>query len=233
MIFSPTFYRDDNLSDFCSYLTIQTDDGVELEGVIFEPKNTKETLLVFLGRNHDSVGVINKLAACYKDVRVITFNYRSYGKSGGIINEKNTFVDALKIAELIQKNYGDFSILGFSIGSSVASYIACKHKIKSLFLVGAFDSIVSLAKSKFKYSKLIKPLFVRYKFETFKFVRDVNCDTYLFASKNDKITYIKNARNLKNSIKNLKYYIELDNLSHKEILWDSRVVYKINEVLEL
>ena len=39
-------------------------------------------------------------------------------------------------------------------------------------------------------------------------------------------------RNLKEHIKNLAHYEELENLSHKEILWDSKVIDTINEVIE-
>ena len=59
----------------------------------------------------------------------------------------------------------------------------------------------------------------------------IDANTYVFVSKNDETTYIKNARNLKNHIKNLTHYIELDHLSHKDLLWDDSVVDKINGVI--
>ncbi|MDQ7068635.1 MAG: hypothetical protein Q9M40_12030 [Sulfurimonas sp.] len=98
------------------------------------------------------------------------FNYRSYGKSKGKINEKNIHSDALKIAELVEKNYGSFYLLGYSLGSSVAAYVSSHHKVKALFLVGAFDSIASLAKSKFvdrgKFPNVNLSSIFRYKFRT-------------------------------------------------------------------
>jgi pimeloyl-ACP methyl ester carboxylesterase len=229
MVFSPVYYRDEPLCEECTPLSVTTDDGVELEGVVYEPKKPKNTLLLFVGRSHDAVGLINRFAKLYPRVRIVTFNYRSYGKSGGIANEKNLLQDGLKIAQLVKKNYGDFYLLGFSIGSSVAAYVASKVDVKALFLVGAFDSISSLAAKKFGINM---PAMIRYKFPTKKFMQNVDAKCYLFVSKADETVYIENARLLKESVKNLTYYVEYDDLHHKELLWDERVVAKIKGVIE-
>ncbi|SMP86810.1 hypothetical protein SAMN06313486_1049 [Epsilonproteobacteria bacterium SCGC AD-308-P11] len=229
MIFSPTYYREDELDKRFEMLSISTDDGIELEGVVFTPATFSATLLFFAGRSHDSVGLIKRLSNTFPHVRIITFNYRSYGRSGGRLNEKNILEDSLKIAQIVRKNYGDFYLLGFSIGSSVASFVASKESVRKLFLVGSFDSIQNLAKE--KYGLNLSRIF-RYKFDNTKFVKEIDTPTYIFASKSDSTTYIENARELKKHVKNLAFYIELDDLHHKEILWDAKVVRKINEELK-
>lgn len=226
MIFSPTFYREEKMPQECELLAIYSDDGRELEGVIYSPKDIQNRLLFFAGRSHDSVGLITRLASLYPNTQIITFNYRGYGKSKGRVSEKNILQDGLKIAQLVEKNYGDFNLLGFSLGSSVAAFIASKMQVKALILVGAFDSIPALAKKRFGFAK-----FLRYKFPTAEFVKSVNAPTYLFASLDDEIVGIQNTRALKAEIKNLLHYQEFATLSHKELLWDERVVVKIREVL--
>jgi len=229
MVFSPVYYREEPLCGECTLLSVQTDDGVELEGVVYEPKHYKSTMLVFVGRSHDAVALINRFAALYPRTQIITFNYRSYGKSGGVASEKNFLKDGVHIAELVQKNYGDFYLLGFSIGSSVAAYVASKVSVKGLFLIGAFDSVTALAKRKFG---ILPSAMLRYKFSTEDFVQSISVPTYLFVSKTDEIAYIENARLLKEKIKNLVYYEEFDDLSHKELLWNAKVGAKIKEVVE-
>lgn len=235
MIFSPTLKREGDLCSVCSILSVTTDDGIELEGAIYEPLNATNTMLIFVGRSHDAVGIINKLGLTYPNTRVVAFNYRSYGKSAGKANEKNLHNDGLKIAQLIQKNYGDFYLFGYSLGSNVASYVASQHKTKGLFLIGAFDSIASLAKSKFVDRGHVPMIDLsrvfRYKFRTGVYVGSVKADTYLFVSRDDETTYIDNARVLRDKIANLAFYLELDKLSHKELLWDKVVIDKINEVI--
>ena len=235
MIFTPTYYRGEELDDAFELLSVTTDDGVELEGVVYEPCDlyrklpiVDKTLLFFAGRSHDSVGLIKRLSNEFPHARIITFNYRSYGKSGGRVSEKNILEDGLKIAQLVKKNYGDFYILGFSIGSIVAAYIGSKMRVHGVFLVGSFDSIANLIKE--KYGINIAWL-LRFKFDNTKYVKDIEDKTYIFASKDDKTTYIKNSRNLKTYVKNLEYYMELENLTHKELLWDKKVVEYIKRII--
>ena len=235
MVFTPTFFRKEELGDDYQILSVTTEDGFELEGVVYEPHemyrklaSVDATLLFFAGRSHDSVGLIQRLSKQFPHTRIITFNYRSYGRSEGKINEKNILSDGLKIAELVQKNYGDFYLLGFSLGSVVASYLASKKKVKGLFLIGSFDSVPLLAKE--KYGVCLSWI-MRYKLDTTTLVKHIDADTYLFVSVDDETTYIKNARNLKNHVKNLSSYKELEGLSHKELLWDDEVIDHINGVI--
>ncbi len=228
MVFTPTYYREEQLLDGCELLTATTPDGVDLEGALYEPQKPTATLLVFVGRSHDAVGLINKLSLLYPQTRVITFNYRSYGESGGSLSEKSLLSDALFLADLVQKNYGDFYLLGFSLGSNLAAYVSQQRDSKGVFLVGAFDSLKALAKTKFKF---VPPPF-RYKFDTQSYMQNNNTPAYIFVSKDDEITYIQNARNLQKKSKNIIYYKEFSGLSHKELLWDKNVVTKINEVMK-
>jgi len=235
MVFSPVYYRGEELDDNFELLRITTDDGIELEGVVYEPvelyrklPTIEKTLLFFGGRQHDSVGLIKRLSHEFPHARIITFNYRSYGKSGGRISEKNILKDGLKIAEVVKNNYGEFYVLGFSIGSIVASYIASKIHVAGVFLVGSFDNVNNLVKE--KHGKSISWLF-NSKLDNIEHVKNIDAATYIFVSKDDETAYIKNARNLKNHVKNLAHYKELDNLSHKELLWAEDVINDINGVM--
>ncbi len=228
MIFTPTYYREDILDGHFEMVSIVMSDGVALEGVVFTPEHFASTLLFFAGRSEDSIGLIKKLSLTFTNTRIITFNYRSYGKNKGSINEKNMLEDSLKIAQIVQKNYGDFYLLGFSIGSSVASFVASQQSVIALFLIGAFDSMVGLVKQKYGVNL---SWILRYKFDTATFLSKVEAPTYIFVSKSDGITYIQNARALQKHGKSIVLFEELNNLHHKEILWDARVTNKINEVL--
>jgi len=228
MFFTPTFYRSSELDERFEILSVKTDDGVELEGVVYEPVNPTKTMIFFAGRSYDAVGVIEKLALAYPNIRIITFNYRSYGRSAGKINEQNIFSDSLLITQIIKKNYGDVYLAGFSLGSSIASYVASKEKVLAVFLIGAFDSVANITREKYG---LGLSWILRYKFDNIEFVKNIDADTYLYVSKADEVTYIQNARKLKKNVKNLVYYKEFENLIHKELLCNEIIVKEINEVV--
>ena len=233
MIFTPTLHREGTLDGSFEILSITTPDGVELEGVVYKPSQTQEdklqTLLFFAGRSHDSVALIKKLSENFPQHRVITFNYRSYGESGGVVSEKNLYKDALKVSEVVEKNYGEFSLLGFSLGASIATFIVSKRRVKALFLVGIFDSIALISKEKYGINL---SWILRYKFDNIAMIKNVETPCYIFASCDDEITYIKNVRNFKKYVKNLATYMELEGLTHKELLWSDKVIKKINGVID-
>ena len=229
VIFSPTYYRNDDLAKNYEILSLITDDGVELEGVISEPSDATQTLLVFNGRAHDSVGLINKLCEAYPTIRIITFNYRSYGRSQGKASEKKLLKDSLKIAEIIQKYYGDFSVLAYSIGTNLASFLASQHKVNTLFLIAPFHSLAFLIKNKIG---LDLKIILRYKFHTAKYIKSVPTPVYIFASIHDEIVDIKSTRALKPFIKSLVYYKELEGIRHDNLMFDAQIITKINEVLD-
>lgn len=85
-----------------------------------------------------------------------------------------------------------------------------------------------MAKEKYKINI---PFLVRYKFDSSSYVKEIEYPTYLFASKSDEMTYIQNTRKLKQNVKNLTLYKELDNLSHKDLLWNKELTDEINGVI--
>ena len=236
MIFSPVCYRESHLNEMCKLLSLETSDKVELEGVVYEPKVVKSTIIYFGGRSQDAVGLIEPLSKNFSDFRIVTFNYRSYGKSEGKVNEKNIFNDALEVTNLVKKEYGDFYLVGFSLGSSVAAFVGSQIKTSSIFLLGAFDSMASLALKKYFFTTLFNEthleVLLKYSFRTKEHVQSIDELIHLFVSKNDQVTYIDNARNLKAHIPNLGLYIEYDDLDHKDILWDFRVIEKMKEQMK-
>jgi pimeloyl-ACP methyl ester carboxylesterase len=72
------------------------------------------------------------------------------------------------------------------------------------------------------------PWILRYRFDNRVYVKTIEANTYLFASKDDRVTPIQSARNLASFVKNLAYYEEFRDLDHKEILWHEAVIQKIN-----
>jgi len=228
MIFAPIYYRKEPLCSSCTLIESVMEDGVVLEGALYEPPNPKATLLVFVGRSHDAVGLLNSLVKCYSDVRIVTWNYRGYGKSGGSADEAVLYSDALAVAEIVARNYGAFHVLGFSLGTTLAAYVASKMAVEKLFLIGAFDSIEALARKRYPW---LPKRFLRYRFATIDFIGDVSAPTALFVSKDDTITFIENARKLKSAIRNLILYKEFSNISHKDLLFEPEVQQSIRRLL--
>ncbi len=220
-LFHPKLYREDPFDERFRFLTITLDEGIVLEGCVYEPTRYKETLLYFGGRGQDSVGLLPKLSTCYGDFRIVTFNYRGYGKSGGVPDEKSIFQDALLVYDRVVKNFGALELLGFSLGCSVASYVASKRDPKRLFLIAPFASMKSLVKDVHGFGL---PL-LRYRFDTCAYLEKVECDVYIFISRDDNVVPYKNSKRFYACA--LVDIMELEGLTHVELLCDDRVIGSI------
>lgn len=228
LVFDPKIHRREKLDARYTYLKIKAEDGTLLEGVTYSPQKFKHTIFYLGGRSQDCVALIHKLSYNFEDYRILTLNYRGYGNSKGMLDEKNIYADALYVAKKFQENYGEFSIVGFSLGSSVAAYVASKIKAEKLFLFGGFDSVLNIFKSRKSY---IPAFMVKYIFDTALHVKNVDADTYLVSSRDDDVVPLKNAHNLKEKIKNLVEYKELSRYNHDEILFCDESVALVKRVL--
>ena len=226
LLFHPKKVRDISLYDEHFTFLSTTSDGIKLEGCCYTPKEYHATLLYFGGRGQDSVGLLPKLASCLKDVQIITFNYRGYGGSKGKPSEQALLKDSLHVGKMVAKHYGNFSVLGYSLGSSVAAYLASCMPIEKLYLVGAFSSIDSLAFHKYHFHLPI----LRYHFNTCSFLQKASCEVEIFVSKDDHVVPIEEAMELKSCYPKALFYI-LQNYNHVELLWCDEVINRLKDQL--
>jgi len=153
-------------------------------------------------------------------VRIFTFNYRGYGKSESNPSEVNLYSDALEVYEKVLKHYGEVELFGYSLGSSVASFLASKKDIKKLFIVGGFSSLGDLVKDKYGF----RFPFLRYGFFTCKYLQESDAKVYIFVSKDDNVVPFNDSFRLENCPKNLEKFVVLSGLNHVELLWSDEVV---------
>lgn len=227
-VFEPKKHRREALDKRYTPLEITAEDGTLLEGIEFIPEHFTHTIFYLGGRSQDNVALIHKLVSSFENYRIATFNYRGYGDSQGSPSEQNLYADAYHVAQKLQERYGAFSIIGFSLGSSVAAYVASKIKVEKLFLLGGFDSVLHIIKNKIP---LLPSFLIRYKFDTAYHVSNVEDPTYLVSSKDDNIVPIKNANNLKISIKNLAEFKVLSSYNHDEILFSQESINLVKKGL--
>lgn len=115
-----------------------------------DPEKTK-TVLFFDGNAGNIVDFIAQFSL--PDANFIAFNYRGYGKSTGKPSEAVVFADALFLYDTLTQE-GIISpentyIMGRSIGSGVATYLASKRPSQGVILITPFDSIEQIAKERF------------------------------------------------------------------------------------
>ena len=130
----------------------------------------------------------------FPDYTLYLINYRGFGESDGNPTEVNLFNDALFIYDQISSKHEKISLIGRSLGSGIAVYLASKRKIDKLVLITPFDSILNVAKQTYKifpFSILLKD-----KYESINYVKDINSKTLFLIAEKDKMIKYPRSMNL-------------------------------------
>jgi pimeloyl-ACP methyl ester carboxylesterase len=159
--------------------------------VIVLNKGKNEALLYFGGNAEPVIYNDDDFLKQFPLHTVYLFNYRGYGGSSGRPTEKGICSDALVLFDKIQKNHSKTSVIGRSLGSGVAIYIASKRPVDKLVLITPFDSIKSVAQRKF----LIYPMFLllKDKFDSISRVKNITAKAIAVVAENDEVIPTRHA----------------------------------------
>ena len=212
-------------------LELQVEKGIFLEGIVYEPEEKAHTtMLYFGGREQDSVTLIGKFSIHYPKTRIISFNYRGYGTSGGEPSEAAYHGDALKIYDYVAEHFGVPVILGYSLVSNIAVHTAVRRQPENLVLVAAFESVLALSRAK----KLPVPkIVVKHRFETIKEIDKVTVPFSMYVTIDDGFVPIKQPRKLKAKAKEgmLVDYKEYEGYNHAQLLFSDEVTEEIASII--
>jgi pimeloyl-ACP methyl ester carboxylesterase len=150
-------------------ISLETGDGVEIKGWFIDNRLTnKSKILLYFGGNAEEVSYIITKALLFKDCSVVLFNYRGYGQSQGSPKEQNLYSDATAIYDKFVDQHNSDSlkiiVMGRSIGTGVAVYLAKSRKTDGVILVSPYQDLKTLAQVQFPF--LPARLIVKYKFNS-------------------------------------------------------------------
>ena len=75
--------------------------------------------------------------------------YRGYGPNAGEPTEAGLYADALAVYAYVQARHAHVSVIGRSLGTGVATYVASIRGVERLVLVTPYDSIVNIAQDRY------------------------------------------------------------------------------------
>lgn len=120
---------------------LQKDDK-KMEYFVFIPKTTNKVGVYFLGNGSSIFNFSDNLFELSKktNTKIYVLNYRGYGKSEGTPSFKTQFDDDNYFFNEILSNENkiDF-VIGYSLGSVFATYLAVDNKINELYLLSPFS----------------------------------------------------------------------------------------------
>ncbi len=196
-------------------VTLKVSHGVVLQGLYKKSKQKDAPLIIYFGGNSDDATRFLLHVEDLKGFDIIAFNYRGYVGSSGKPSEKNLFQDAIKIYDKFAKD-SKVILIGRSLGTGVAVYLASKRDAKGLVLITPYDSIASLAKQKYPYLPI--GLLLKYKFDSIKYISKIKTPVAVIEVKDDTTVPNKNTQRLVKKVKNLVAFVVLKNTTHADVL---------------
>ncbi len=145
-------------------------------------------VLLYFGGNAESVQHLREsLSTWLPGHTSVLLAYRGYGGSDGAPGEALLFADALALYDDIRRRQPEarISVMGRSLGSGVASYLASQRPIERLVLVTPFDSLVGVAGS--HYPWLPTDLLVTERFESARWLRDFRRPVLIIRAGRDQV----------------------------------------------
>lgn len=115
----------------------------------FVPSQHSRELLVYYGGNAEDISYNLMELEELPDMNYLFVPYRGYGENDGVPSEEGLYEDALNVLDAVLKEHQlslqNTVVMGRSLGSGVATYVASNRAVKAVVLVTPFDSLVNVA----------------------------------------------------------------------------------------
>ncbi len=189
--------------------------NVKLYGWVLNEGNEKA--LIYYGGNAESIEAnIAFFKTELNDYTVYLVNYRGYGKSEGKPFQKALFLDALAIYDSVKKKHNSISIMGRSLGSGIATFVASQKQVDRLVLITPYDSIENIVKSIYKIFPV--SMMLKDKYNSMKNIEHINAKTLIVYGLADNIIPALHTRNLITYFKNKSLQVvPIEKASHNDI----------------
>ncbi len=212
---------------------IPVDKKTSLNGVLFRA-NSSKGLIFYLHGNSGSIESWGTLADEYlkNNYDFFIFDYRSFGKSKGrISSEKQIFNDAQIVYDSLKTQYKEENIIviGYSIGTGIATHLASTNTPKKLILKAPYYNIHDLAH---QYVKILPAFLIRYKFRTNEYILKVKCPINIFHGEEDEVIYCGSSLKLKELLKDGDKVMLLQGQMHNGMNENALYRKELKEILK-
>lgn len=219
-------------------------DEVNLSGWFWniENKEGKNPLVIFFGGNAQNSsntlynyyqsGIMKNVFGNYN---LMLIDYPGYGMSKGKPSDDSMFIASKYIFEYATKmnevNIDNIVIMGYSIGTGIASYCASENDASGLILVAPYDKALSLYNDAIDSFHGSVASLAKYSFDSSTYAENVTEPTLIFTSKKDEVINYKHSLDLAGHFLKLDDVVILDNVNHNGYFSQTEVLNTITDFL--
>lgn len=178
-------------------LNFEPEHGVTINGLHFYVKQPKGLILYFHGNSRSIKGWAKYARDFYRyQYDVVLVDYRGFGKSTGKRSERKMLADMQFVYETLAVNYPEDHLIvyGRSMGSGFAAKIASDNKPRYLILDAPYYNFQRVVE---RFLPILPNRFIlRYHLRTDRWMRNVQCHTYIIHGTKDWLIPIKHSEQL-------------------------------------
>ncbi|GGG38471.1 alpha/beta hydrolase [Hymenobacter glacieicola] len=209
-------------------------DGTRLHGLLFQTDSASAKGLIFyLHGNGGALDNWGEVAPAYTRLGydVFLLDYRGYGKSQGRISSEQQLLSDVEVAYqqlLTQYPENRTVVLGYSLGTGPAAWLAARHLPRLLILQTPYQSMRAVARQHYPW---VPGILVRYPLHTNRVLARVKSPIVIFHGDQDEIISYESARQLKALLKPQDQFITLAGAGHNGMTDNPEYQQAIQQIL--
>ena len=198
-------------------VTLLTADQVRLHGWLARTSTAPAPVLIYFGGNAEEVSWLASSAGRYAGWSLLLFNFRGYGKSEGKPGEAELFADALRIYDyaVSRAQGGRVAVMGRSLGSGVASYLAAQRQVAGVILVSPYDSVENVAKDIYPFLPI--GLMLRHRFDSLARAPGIKAPLLCLVASDDRVIPRPHSERLYAAWGGPKQWLEIRRADHDSL----------------
>ena len=175
------------------------------------------TALIYFGGNAEDVSLdVPDLVEAFPDRAIYLLHYPGYGGSAGSPSERAIFADSLALFDRVHAEHPDIIVVGRSLGSGVAVWIASQRPVARLILITPFDSLADVAAGQYPF--LPVRWLMRDKFESWRYAPQVTAPTRIIVAEDDELVPRSSSDHLRTRFREgLVSYVVVPDVGHNTV----------------
>ncbi len=202
---------------------ISLDDKISMNALMVKQSDLGKSkgVILYLHGNRGSIrfGIYQIRHMLDLGYDIIIPDYRSFGKTEGKINsEKQLYGDVQKVYDYLKQGYNEDQIVlvGYSLGTGMASYLAAENNPSQLLMIAPFTSLADI---KNKYLWFFPDFLLKFKLAVSGHIQNIRCPITIIHGTNDRIVDFDFSKRLWLKYKDKVELVEANRESHRSIIF--------------
>lgn len=210
-------------------------DGIAIEGWWKQNDSSDSDIVVlYFGGNAEDVLFAVATAEKLHVKKFLATNYRGYGATPGAPTGESLFKDALAIYDYAVSqpdvSARNIVVMGRSLGSGVATYVASKRPVRAAVLITPYDSIAAVAQSHYPYFPV--SWLLKHRFPSAELAADIRVPALLIAAERDDVVPAPHTRRLLEAWNGPKQLVTVAGVGHNDIDQANEYFASVNSFLD-